>query len=102
MVRFCSLFNVVERSVTFLGGGTYSLSELRALGLGDLLCAMFEFSEKLSALDLRPNEIQLFAALVLVSAGKLKGPMLEIVCGLHSINHNMGLFSLHVLSLTST
>ena len=47
MVRFCTLFNAQERTVTFLNGQTYPLASLRALGMESLLDAMFEFSEKL-------------------------------------------------------
>lgn len=70
MVRFCSLFNHKERSVTFLNGQTYPLGTLRGLGMGSLLDAMFEFSSKLSSLDLESDEMALFMAVVLVSAGK--------------------------------
>ena len=69
MVRFCTLFNAEERSVTFLNGQTYPLATLRALGMGTLLDAMFEFSEKLGSLGLEPDEMALFMAVVLVSAG---------------------------------
>ncbi|KAA8591050.1 nuclear receptor subfamily 1, group D, member 4a [Etheostoma spectabile] len=68
MVRFCTLFNAKERTVTFLNGQTYPLSTLQALGMGSLLDAMFEFSEKLSSLGLEPDEMALFMAVVLVSA----------------------------------
>ncbi|XP_078111152.1 nuclear receptor subfamily 1, group D, member 4a [Sander vitreus] len=68
MVRFCTLFNAEERTVTFLNGQTYPLSTLQALGMGSLLDAMFEFSEKLSSLGLEPDEMALFMAVVLVSA----------------------------------
>ncbi|XP_066527399.1 nuclear receptor subfamily 1, group D, member 4b [Hoplias malabaricus] len=68
MVRFCSLFDAKERTVTFLNGQKYPLSSLRALGMGSLLDAMFEFSEKLSSLGLEPDEMALFMAVVLVSA----------------------------------
>lgn len=70
MVRFCSLFDPKEKTVTFLNGQTYPLMSLRALGMGTLLDAMFEFSEKLGALGLEPDEMALFMAVVLVSAGK--------------------------------
>ncbi|KAJ8397077.1 hypothetical protein AAFF_G00011310 [Aldrovandia affinis] len=70
MVRFCSLFNPKERTVTFLNGQTYPLSALRALGMGSLLDAMFEFSEKLGALGLEADEMALFMAVVLVSADR--------------------------------
>ncbi|KAK6319311.1 hypothetical protein J4Q44_G00105220 [Coregonus suidteri] len=68
MVRFCSLFDPKEKTVTFLNGQTYPLTSLRALGMGSLLDAMFEFSEKLGALGLQPDEMALFMAVVLVSA----------------------------------
>lgn len=74
MVRFCSLFNPKERTVTFLNGQTYPLSVLRALGMGSLLEAMFDFSEKLAALGLEADEMALFMAVVLVSAGGCLGP----------------------------
>ncbi|MBN3317726.1 NR1D1 protein, partial [Atractosteus spatula] len=70
MVRFSSLFNPKERTVTFLNGQTYPLSALRALGMGVLLDAMFEFSEKLGALGLEADEMALFMAVVLVSADR--------------------------------
>ncbi|XP_034393528.1 nuclear receptor subfamily 1, group D, member 4a isoform X2 [Cyclopterus lumpus] len=68
MVRFCTLFNADDRTVTFLNGQTYPLSTLRALGMGSLLDAMFDFSERLSSLGLEPDEMALFMAVVLVSA----------------------------------
>ncbi|XP_059924417.1 LOW QUALITY PROTEIN: nuclear receptor subfamily 1, group D, member 4b [Gadus macrocephalus] len=70
MVRFCSLFDPKERTVTFLNGQTYSLASLRALGMGCLLDAMFDFSEKLGQLGLEPDEMALFMAVVLVSADR--------------------------------
>ncbi|XP_029007601.1 nuclear receptor subfamily 1 group D member 1-like [Betta splendens] len=70
MVRFCSLFDPKERTVTFLNGQTYSLASLRALGMGLLLDAMFDFSEKLGSLGLEPDEMALFMAVVLVSADR--------------------------------
>ncbi|KAJ7999246.1 hypothetical protein DPEC_G00213450 [Dallia pectoralis] len=70
MVRFCSLFDPKEKTVTFLNGQTYLLPSLRALGMGSLLDAMFEFSEKLGALGLEPDEMALFMAVVLVSADR--------------------------------
>ncbi|KAM6977790.1 nuclear receptor subfamily 1, group D, member 4a [Aplochiton taeniatus] len=68
MVRFCSLFNAQEHTVTFLNGQTYPLSTLRSLGMGSLLDSMFDFSEKLGSLGLEPDEMALFMAVVLVSA----------------------------------
>ncbi|KAE8293478.1 Nuclear receptor subfamily 1 group D member 1 Rev-erbA-alpha V-erbA-related protein 1 [Larimichthys crocea] len=70
MVRFCTLFNADERTVTFLNGQTYPLPTLRALGMGSLLDAMFDFSEKLGSLGLEPDEMALFMAVVLVSADR--------------------------------
>ncbi|KAF1391526.1 hypothetical protein PFLUV_G00043040 [Perca fluviatilis] len=70
MVRFCSLFDPKERTVTFLNGQSYSLASLRALGMGSLLDAMFDFSEKLGYLGLEPDEMALFMAVVLVSADR--------------------------------
>ncbi|CAJ1085181.1 nuclear receptor subfamily 1%2C group D, member 4a [Xyrichtys novacula] len=70
MVRFSTLFNAAERTVTFLNGQTYPLPTLRALGMSSLLDAMFEFSEKLSSLGLEPDEMALFMAVVLVSADR--------------------------------
>ncbi|KAM4610874.1 nuclear receptor subfamily 1, group D, member 4a [Polymixia lowei] len=70
MVRFCTLFNAEERTVTFLNGQTYPLSTLRTLGMSSLLDAMFEFSEKLGSLRLEPDEMALFMAVVLVSADR--------------------------------
>uniref|UniRef100_A0A3P8UVP7 Nuclear receptor subfamily 1, group D, member 4b n=1 Tax=Cynoglossus semilaevis TaxID=244447 RepID=A0A3P8UVP7_CYNSE len=70
MVRFCSLFNAKEKTVTFLNGQTYSLASLRALGMTSLLDSMFDFSEKLGSLGLEPDEMALFMAVVLVSADR--------------------------------
>lgn len=70
MVRFSSLFSPKEKVVTFLSGETYSLCSLRTMGMGSLLDAMFEFSEKLSSLGLDAQEMALFMAVVLVSAGE--------------------------------
>ncbi|TRY97784.1 hypothetical protein DNTS_008280 [Danionella cerebrum] len=70
MVRFCSLFNAKERTVTFLNGQTYPLSSLRVLGMGNLLDAMFEFSEKLGSMALEADEMALFMAVVLTSADR--------------------------------
>ncbi|KAF5896390.1 nuclear receptor subfamily 1 group D member 1-like, partial [Clarias magur] len=69
MVRFCSLFDPKQRTVTFLNGQMYPLMSLRALGMGALLDTMFDFSEKLSILGLESDEMSLFMAVVLVSAG---------------------------------
>uniref|UniRef100_A0A8C5HIS5 Nuclear receptor subfamily 1 group D member 2-like n=1 Tax=Gouania willdenowi TaxID=441366 RepID=A0A8C5HIS5_GOUWI len=55
MVRFCSLFDAKERTVTFLNGQVYSLASLRALGMGSLL---------------DPDEMALFMAVVLVFADR--------------------------------
>ncbi|KAJ8258250.1 hypothetical protein GJAV_G00194810 [Gymnothorax javanicus] len=68
MVRFSSLFCPAERTVTFLNGQSYSLPALRGLGMGSLLDAMFDFSEKLSALGLEADETALFMAVVLLSS----------------------------------
>ncbi|XP_056143364.1 nuclear receptor subfamily 1 group D member 1 [Lampris incognitus] len=70
MVRFASLFNVKEQTVTFISGATYGLEELRAMGMGELLGAMFDFSHKLSTLELSAEELGLFTAVVLVSADR--------------------------------
>ncbi|XP_063315151.1 nuclear receptor subfamily 1 group D member 1 [Pelobates fuscus] len=70
MVRFACLFDVRERSLRFLSGATYSLPELQAMGMGELLNSMFDFSEKLASLNLSPEELGIFTALVLVSADR--------------------------------
>ncbi|XP_022607870.1 nuclear receptor subfamily 1 group D member 1-like [Seriola dumerili] len=70
MVRFTSLFNVKEQTVTFLSGATYSLEELQAMGMSELLGGMFDFSLKLAALELNAEELGLFTAVVLVSADR--------------------------------
>lgn len=69
MVHFTSLFDVKERTVTFLSGRKYSVEALRSMGAGDLLNSMFDFTEKLQALNLSEEEMSLFTAVVLVSAG---------------------------------
>uniref|UniRef100_A0A8C2XG79 Nuclear receptor subfamily 1, group D, member 2b n=1 Tax=Cyclopterus lumpus TaxID=8103 RepID=A0A8C2XG79_CYCLU len=70
VVRFASLFDVTDRTVTFLGGKKYSVDTLRAMGAGDLLNSMFDFSEKLINLGLCEEEMSLFTAVVLVSADR--------------------------------
>lgn len=70
MVRFASLFNVKEKTVTFISGTTYSLEALKNMGMGTLLETMFDFSEKLSALELSAEELSLFTAVVLVSTDR--------------------------------
>lgn len=70
VVRFASLFDARERSVTFLGGRRYGVDALCSMGAGDLLNAMLEFSEKLRALKLSEEEMGLFTAVVLVSADR--------------------------------
>uniref|UniRef100_A0A1A8IQU9 Nuclear receptor subfamily 1, group D, member 2b n=1 Tax=Nothobranchius kuhntae TaxID=321403 RepID=A0A1A8IQU9_NOTKU len=70
MVRFSSLFNVKDQTVTFVSGATYSLEELRKMGMSELLGAMFDFSQKLHSLDLNAEELGLFTAMVLVSADR--------------------------------
>lgn len=69
MVRFASLFNMKEQTVTFISGATYSLEALRAMGMSELLGAMLDFSHKLAVLELSAQELGLFTAVVLVSAG---------------------------------
>ncbi|OCT59894.1 nuclear receptor subfamily 1 group D member 1 [Xenopus laevis] len=70
MVRFASLFDARERSLRFLSGATYSLPDLQAMGMGELLGSMFDFSEKLASLSLSQEELGIFTALVLVSADR--------------------------------
>ncbi|XP_075443065.1 nuclear receptor subfamily 1 group D member 2 isoform X2 [Ascaphus truei] len=70
MVQFASLFDTKERTVTFLSGKKYSVDELRSMGAGDLLNPVFEFSDKLHALQLSEEEMSLFTAVVLVSADR--------------------------------
>ncbi|XP_014059972.1 nuclear receptor subfamily 1 group D member 1 isoform X1 [Salmo salar] len=70
MVRFASLFNMKEQTVTFISGATYSLEALKGMGMGGLLDTMFEFSEKLNSLELTAEELGLFTAVVLVSADR--------------------------------
>uniref|UniRef100_UPI0037E766D8 nuclear receptor subfamily 1 group D member 2b n=1 Tax=Semicossyphus pulcher TaxID=241346 RepID=UPI0037E766D8 len=70
VVRFASLFDLKDRTVTFLGGKKYSVDTLRAMGAGDLLNSMLDFSEKLLNLGLSEEEMSLFTAVVLVSADR--------------------------------
>ncbi|XP_070583441.1 nuclear receptor subfamily 1 group D member 1 isoform X3 [Erythrolamprus reginae] len=70
IVRFASLFNVKEQTVTFMSRTKYNLEELWGMGMDDLLTSMFEFSEKLSALQLSEEELGLFTAVVLISADR--------------------------------
>lgn len=70
VVRFASLFDAKERTVTFLGGKNYSVDTLRSMGASEFLNSMFDFSEKLTNLGLSEEEMSLFTAVVLVSAGE--------------------------------
>ncbi|XP_071320674.1 nuclear receptor subfamily 1 group D member 1 isoform X3 [Trachinotus anak] len=86
MVRFASLFNVKEQTVTFLSGATYSLEELQAMGMSELLGAMFDFSHKLAALELNAEELGLFTAVVLVSADRCG---IENVASVEQLQENL-------------
>ncbi|CAL8297336.1 unnamed protein product [Lota lota] len=70
VVRFASLFDMKDRTVTFLGGRKYGVEALRAMGAGDLLTSMLDFSQKLTNLGLSEEEMSLFTAVVLVSADR--------------------------------
>ncbi|XP_041739651.1 nuclear receptor subfamily 1 group D member 2 isoform X1 [Coregonus clupeaformis] len=70
VVRFASLFDVKDRTVTFLGGNKYSVETLRAMGAGDFLTSMMDFSDKLMGLGLSEEEMSLFTAVVLISADR--------------------------------
>lgn len=74
-----SLFDVKDRTVTFLGGRKYSVDALRSMGASDLLNSMLDFSEKLINLGLSEEEMSLFTAVVLVSAGWFLSRLLMIV-----------------------
>uniref|UniRef100_A0A3Q3LTW6 Nuclear receptor subfamily 1 group D member 1 n=1 Tax=Labrus bergylta TaxID=56723 RepID=A0A3Q3LTW6_9LABR len=92
MVRFASLFNVKEQTVTFISGATYSLVELQAMGMNELLSAMFDFSHKLAVLELSAQELGLFTAVVLVSAGEES--CFLIVCSCYALPHLVTVASL--------
>ncbi|KAJ8345694.1 hypothetical protein SKAU_G00298870 [Synaphobranchus kaupii] len=70
VVRFASLFDAKDRTVTFLSGKTYSVEALRSMGAGHLLTSMLDFSLKLTGLGLSEQEMSLFTAVVLVSADR--------------------------------
>ncbi|XP_061419500.1 nuclear receptor subfamily 1 group D member 1-like isoform X1 [Lethenteron reissneri] len=70
MVRFAWLFDSRERCLTFLGGRRFGEDELSAMGMGELLVAMFDFSEKLESLRLSPEELGFLMAVTLVSADR--------------------------------
>ncbi|KAM8722974.1 nuclear receptor subfamily 1 group D member 1 [Acanthopagrus schlegelii] len=86
MVRFSSLFNVKEQTVSFISGATYSLAELRAMGMSELLGAMFDFSHKLATLELSAQELGLFTAVVLVSADRSG---IENVASVETLQENL-------------
>uniref|UniRef100_A0A8C1NY94 Nuclear receptor subfamily 1, group D, member 2a n=1 Tax=Cyprinus carpio TaxID=7962 RepID=A0A8C1NY94_CYPCA len=86
MVRFVSLFDVKERTVTFLSGRKFSMDLLHSMGAGELLNCMFEFSEKLSALQLNEEEMSLFSAVVLVSADR---SAIEDVNGVEALQESL-------------
>ncbi|KAK7146711.1 hypothetical protein R3I94_009522 [Phoxinus phoxinus] len=86
MVRFVPLFDVKERTVTFLSGTKYSVDLLRSMGAGELLNCMFEFSEKLSVLQLNEEEMSLFSAVVLVSADR---SAIENVSGVEALQESL-------------
>ncbi|XP_013997913.2 nuclear receptor subfamily 1 group D member 2 isoform X1 [Salmo salar] len=70
VVRFASLFDVKDRTVKFLGGNKYSVETLQAMGAGDFLTSMMDFSDKLMGLGLSEEEMSLFTAVVLISADR--------------------------------
>ncbi|XP_061110625.1 nuclear receptor subfamily 1 group D member 2-like [Conger conger] len=70
VVRFSSLFDASDRTVTFLSGQKHSVEALRSMGAGDLLTSMLDFGQKLTALGLSEEEMSLFTAVVLVSADR--------------------------------
>ncbi|XP_056098615.1 nuclear receptor subfamily 1 group D member 2a isoform X2 [Rhinichthys klamathensis goyatoka] len=86
MVHFVPLFDVTERTVTFLSGTKYSVDLLRSMGAGELLSCMFEFSEKLSVLQLNEEEMSLFSAVVLVSADR---SAIENVSGVEALQETL-------------
>lgn len=86
MVRFVPLFDVKERTVTFLSGRKYGVDLLRSMGAGELLNCMFEFSEKLTALQLNEEEMSLFSAVVLVSADR---SAIENVSGVEALQETL-------------
>ncbi|XP_043118028.1 nuclear receptor subfamily 1 group D member 2a isoform X2 [Puntigrus tetrazona] len=86
MVRFVPLFDVKERTVTFQSGRKYSVDLLRSMGAGELLNCMFEFSEKLTALQLNEEEMRLFSAVVLVSADR---SAIEDVSGVEALQETL-------------
>lgn len=90
MVRFALLFDVKDRTVTFLGGRKYGVELLRAMGAGDLLTSMFDFTEKLTILGLSEEEMSLFTAVVLVSAGvDLRSPFFLFLFYLYSFHKSL-------------
>ncbi|XP_035284618.1 nuclear receptor subfamily 1 group D member 2b [Anguilla anguilla] len=70
VVRFASLFDAQDRTVTFLSGKKYGVEALRSMGAGHLLTSMLDFTQKLTALGLSEEEMSLFTAVVLVSADR--------------------------------
>ncbi|KAM5295463.1 nuclear receptor ROR-gamma isoform 2-T2 [Glossophaga mutica] len=70
LVRMCRAYNADNHTVFF--EGKYGGVELfRALGCGELISSIFDFSRSLSALHLSENEIALYTALVLINANRL-------------------------------
>lgn len=86
MVRFVPLFDVQQRTVSFVSGRRYSVDLLRSMGAGELLNCMFEFSEKLTALQLNDEEMSLFSAVVLVSADR---SAIEDVAGVEALQESL-------------
>lgn len=69
LVRMCRAYNADNHTVFF--EGKYGGVELfRALGCGELIGSIFDFSHSLSALRLSEDEIALYTALVLINANR--------------------------------
>ncbi|XP_023382486.1 nuclear receptor ROR-gamma-like, partial [Pteropus vampyrus] len=71
LVRMCRAYNADNHTVFF--EGKYGGVELfRALGCGELISSIFDFSRSLSALRFSEDEIALYTALVLINASECR------------------------------
>ncbi|XP_007088207.2 nuclear receptor ROR-gamma isoform X2 [Panthera tigris] len=96
LVRMCRAYNADNHTVFF--EGKYGGTELfRALGCGELISSIFDFSRSLSTLRFTEDEIALYTALVLINANR---PGLQEKRKVEQLQHNLELAFHHHLYKT--
>lgn len=96
LVRMCRAYNADNHTVFF--EGKYGGVELfRALGCGELISSIFDFSRSLSALRFSEDEIALYTALVLINASR---PGLQEKRKVEQLQYNLELAFHHHLCKT--